>query len=126
MQRKAFRERRKGYKMTMAEGKYKLIVSIVSKGKSDKVVDRARSAGASVETVILGHGSSVKLLLGISIDPEKEIILTLAEEGKAQNVLLAITDELEKESLRAGISFMLPIEQAAGFCMAVKDEDEND
>ncbi|MCL2889206.1 MAG: hypothetical protein FWE65_02150 [Eggerthellaceae bacterium] len=111
--------------MAIVEGRYKLIVSIVSKGKSDKVVDLAQSAGASVVTVLLGHGASVQLLLGITIDPEKEIILIIAEEEKAQDVIMAIADELERESPLSGISFMLSLDQVVGCCKA-KDEDEDD
>jgi hypothetical protein len=93
---------------------YKLIVTIVSKGRSGKVVDASHRGGASGGTVVSGHGTAVRLLPGISVEPEKEIVLTLVEAGKAQSVLEAITNEAGLNEPNQGIAFVLPLDSVTG------------
>ena len=104
---------------------YKLIVTIVGKGKANKVVDAAHQAGATGATILYGHGSAVHLFLGISIDPEKEIVFTIVEEGKTQAVLEVISREMELEHPNKGIAFVLSLDQVAGIHRSVDDEDED-
>ena len=101
---------------------YKLIATIVSKGKAGRVIDVAHDAGATGGTVLLGHGAAVRLLLGISIDPEKEIVLTVIGEDKLQQVLDAIATEMELDHPNKGLAFVLPLDQVVGFTEVVDDE----
>jgi nitrogen regulatory protein PII len=93
---------------------YKLIVTIVNKGKAEKVVDISRQAGAEGGTILYGHGTAVRLLLGISIEPEKEIVLTLIEKEKAQAVLAAIVKEMALNEPHKGIAFVISLDQVVG------------
>lgn len=93
---------------------YKLIVTIVSKGKAEKVVDISHMAGAEGGTILYGRGTAVRLLLGISIEPEKEIVLTLIEKDKAQAVLDAIVKKVDLNEPHKGIAFMLSLDQVVG------------
>lgn len=64
---------------------HQLIVTIVKKGWAEKIVNAARKAGARGGTIFHGRGVGVhetKKLLGIPIEPEKEIILTLIHKEK--------------------------------------------
>lgn len=93
---------------------YKLIVTIVNKGKAGKVVDVSHRAGAEGGTILFGHGAAVRLLLGISVEPEKEIVLTLVETDKAQSVLDAIVKEVDLTEHNKGIAFTLTLDQVVG------------
>ena len=93
---------------------YKLIVTIVNRGKAEKVVDVSHRAGAEGGTILSGRGTAVRLLLGISIEPEKEIVLTLIEKDKAQTVLDAIVEEAALNEPNRGISFMISLDQVVG------------
>lgn len=93
---------------------YKLIVTIVNKGKAEKVVDVSQRAGAEGGTIFFGRGTAVRLLLGISIEPEKEIVLTLIEKDKAQTVLDAIVKEARLDEPNKGIAFVISLDQVVG------------
>ncbi len=93
---------------------YKLIVTIVNKGKADKVVDISHQAGAEGGTILYGRGAAFRLLLGISIEPEKEIVLTLIAKDKAQTVLNAIEKGLDLNEPHKGIAFVVSLDQVVG------------
>jgi nitrogen regulatory protein PII len=93
---------------------YKLIVTIVSKGKGELVAQTACKAGAKGGTIIPGHGLAVKLMLGISIEPEKEIVLTLIEQEQVQTILDAILSEVNLNEPNKGIAFVVPLESVIG------------
>ena len=98
----------------MVQDGYKLIVSIVNKGKAGKVVDASHIAGAEGSTIIYGHDAAVRLMLGISIEPEKEVILTIAKKDKVQAVMDALMEELELNEPHKGIVFVISLDQLAG------------
>ncbi len=95
------------------------IVTIVNKGHSEPVVNASRKAGAEGGTILMGRGTGireVKSILGIAIDPEKEIVLTLVPSEKSNSVLEAIVKAGNLERPGAGISFILPVKGVAGIC----------
>ncbi|MCL2807744.1 MAG: P-II family nitrogen regulator [Coriobacteriia bacterium] len=106
----------------MDETRFKLIIIIVSEGKADKVVKVAHSAGASGATIINGHGAAVRLFLGVSIDPEKELVLIVLEEEKAKAVIETIAQEMELANPNKGLAFMLSLDQVFGLSPASEDE----
>jgi hypothetical protein len=98
----------------MEEHSYKLIITIVSKGKAEKVLDVSHKAGAVGGTILFGHGAAVRLLLGISVEPEKDIVLTLIESGGVRAVLDALEDELQLSEPHKGIAFVVALDQVVG------------
>ncbi len=95
----------------------KLIVTIVQKGMASKIVDITKEAGAQGGTILLGRGTGVreyKKLFGISLDPEKELILTLSEQHNATPILNAVVQQAKLDRPGKGISFVLDIPRAAG------------
>ncbi|GHT29015.1 P-II family regulatory protein [Planctomycetales bacterium] len=92
----------------------KLIVTIVNKGKGEQVAQTACNAGARGGTVIPGHGLAVKLMLGISIEPEKEIVLTVINEEQVQTIQEAILKEIDLTQPNKGISFVVPLDSVIG------------
>ena len=56
-----------------------LIVAVIARGFSDYVVSAARDAGATGATIIDGRGTAEadQQVMGISIQPEREVVLIL-------------------------------------------------
>jgi hypothetical protein len=92
----------------------KLIVTIVSKGNGELVAKTACNAGARGGTVIPGHGLAVKLMLGISVEPEKEIVLTIIDEEQVQTIQDAILKEIDLTQPNKGISFVVSLDSVIG------------
>ncbi|MFV0348092.1 MAG: P-II family nitrogen regulator [Halodesulfovibrio sp.] len=95
------------------------IVTIVNKGHSGPVVEASRKAGAEGGTIILGRGTGlreVKSIMGIVIEPEKEIVLTLVKGDISRKVLESIVEAGNLEQPGAGIAFILPVKGVAGIC----------
>lgn len=96
---------------------FELIVTIVNRGYSDYVVEAARNAGASGGTIVYGRGTGVhekETILGVSIQPEKEMILTLVKATNKKKIMQAIVDGANLNKEGKGICFSLPVEDVAG------------
>jgi len=99
------------------ESEYILIVTIVNKGDAEKVVAASKAGGATGGTILSGRGTGIHeyaKLFGISIEPEKEIILTLMNRSDADEVLKAIINEVDLDKPGKGIAFTLPVSSVAG------------
>ena len=97
--------------------KFELIVTIINRGYSDFVVEAARNAGASGGTIINGRGTGVhekESILGVSIQPEKEMVLTLVKKEDKGKVIHAIVDGANLNKEGKGISFSIPVDDVAG------------
>ncbi|MDD2282746.1 MAG: P-II family nitrogen regulator [Eubacteriales bacterium] len=101
------------------KNKFDLIVTIVNKGIAPDVIKASKNAGAEGGTILTGRGSGIHetaKIFGFPIEPEKDIILTLIEEGKTQQVLQAIEAETGLEEPGRGIAFILSVEKTVGIC----------
>ena len=106
-----------------AAAEYKLIVTIVRKGKAETVVEAAKAAGAEGATIMFGRGTGIheqKKLLGIPIEPEKEIIFTVVPAAIAPAVLAAVEKEGKLQKPTAGIAFVLDLENVVGIVHAAR------
>lgn len=107
--------------------KFSLVVTIVNKGFSDYVIDASRRAGASGGTIITGRGSGdyeSENFLGIVIQPEKEIILTVVKNSNREKVMKTISDDLSLKEERRGFCFSLPIENISGVAHLISRVDK--
>jgi nitrogen regulatory protein PII len=79
---------------TMAgKSPYEMITVIVNKGYADDVMAAARKAGAGGGTIVYAHGTGKEedaKFFGITIVPEKEMLMVLTPSEKAGAVLEAI------------------------------------
>ncbi len=108
----------KEFTKRVAEMRYSLIVSIAEKGRVDKVMDAARSAGARGGTVIHAKGTGARLaskFLGVTVAEEKEMIYIVAGKESEEAVVRAIAQEDGPDSGSGTIAFVLPVERIAGF-----------
>ncbi|GAE26331.1 nitrogen regulatory protein P-II [Halalkalibacter wakoensis JCM 9140] len=96
---------------------YDLIVTVINKGHSEKVIEATKKAGAEGGTIIYGRGTGIHeqaKLLSIAIEPEKELILTLIDRDKTDAVLETILVEAELNKPGKGIAFVLEVERTIG------------
>lgn len=97
--------------------KFELIVSIINRGHSDAIVEATREAGANGGTIIYGRGTShfeKDSIMGVSIQPEKEIIMTLTPTDNKSNIMKSIVEKAHIEEDGMGICFSLPVNQVRG------------
>lgn len=107
---------------------YTLIVTIVNRGFSDDVMEAARSAGAKGGTIMYAHGAGLdetETFLGLSIHPEKEIVLILAEDEKRPGIMHSITSKAGLKSDGMGVTFSLPVNHIGGVSKLIKIGDED-
>lgn len=94
-----------------------LIVTIVKKGWVEGIVEASKKAGAEGGTILQGRGMGIhegKKLLGIPIEPEKEVLLTLVPEELTDQVLSAIIKAGNLNKPGTGVSFVLDVKKVAG------------
>jgi nitrogen regulatory protein P-II 1 len=97
--------------------KWSLIITIVRNGWGDKVLEASMKAGAEGGTILIGRGTGVherQKLLGIPIEPEKEIVLSVVHPDKSEAILQEIVQDCELEKPGAGIAFVVPVERVVG------------
>ena len=94
-----------------------LIITIVKKGWGDKILDTSIEAGADGGTILLGRGVGVherQKIMGIPIEPEKEILLSVTDSDKSEAILWHIAQTCDLEKPGAGIAFVVPVEKVIG------------
>lgn len=99
------------------ENNYDLIISIVNRGHSDLVVEASREAGSTGGTIIYGRGTGVHerdSFMGVSIEPEKEIIMTLTSSENRNNIMEKVCETANIDSAGMGICFSLPVSKVRG------------
>ncbi|HHU75750.1 MAG TPA: P-II family nitrogen regulator [Firmicutes bacterium] len=95
----------------------KLIVTIVQKGRASRVVAITKKVGAQGGTILLGRGTGIheyKRIFGIILDPEKELILTLASQQNISPILDAIVEQARLSKPGNGVCFVLDVFRAVG------------
>lgn len=106
---------------------YSLIVTVINRGYSEEVMDAAREAGAKGGTVIYGHGTDLheaELFFGITIHPEKELVLILTTDEKRPGIMQSIIRRVGIETEGAGITFSLPVSDVRGITKFITDPEE--
>lgn len=94
-----------------------LIVSIVRKGWGSTALEASVRAGARGGTVLVARGAGIneqEKIFGMSIEPEKEVLLTLVPTSRSREILAAIVQAAELAETGRGIAFVVPVEAVAG------------
>jgi nitrogen regulatory protein PII len=92
----------------------KALYIIVNAGFSSEVVEIARSLGSTGATIINARGSVAKpkTILGITIDTEKEIVLSVVEKDVALKIAEAIKEKAGVGTNAHGLCFFMPVEMS--------------
>lgn len=99
------------------EGERNLIITVVKKGWGDTVLKSSIKAGADGGTVMIGRGLGVReqqTILGICIEPEKEVVLSVTRPEKTDAILQAIRTDAELDKPGTGLAFVLPVNRVVG------------
>lgn len=105
--------RREERKNTMHEA----IFVIVDKGEGENIIESAKKAGSQGATLINARGSGIHekaKLFGMVIEPEKEIILLLAQSDKTEEIIEKVSKDNNLEEPGRGILFTVDVSRALG------------
>ncbi len=97
----------------------KLIVALVEDDRTDRIIEVARTGGATGATVITGvRGEGLKpesTFFGLDLTGRRDVVLLLVAASRSRQILEAIRDSgcFETEP-GAGIAFQVDIEDAVG------------
>ena len=95
---------------------YQLVVTIVSAGFSDEVMNKARECGATGGTIMDGRGTGAKQasFMGMQIDSQKEIVICVVPDEIANQMVKSITKFIKEDENVSGICFGLPVSEYIG------------
>lgn len=105
---------------------HELIIAIANRGYSDPVMDAAREAGAMGGTVIHARGTGLQeaeKFFGITIQPEKELILILTTADKRCTIINSIVDKTGQQTDAKALVFSVPVTDVAGLASVVPVKD---
>lgn len=106
----------KGENNMATESNFELIVTIVNDGYSDMVMSAAYKKGCSGGTVIDGRslGSRRTIFMDLTLEPEKELVLTIVKKEIKESVMNQITKECGIKTDAHGILFSIPLDNVVG------------
>ncbi|MGI6192598.1 MAG: P-II family nitrogen regulator [Christensenellales bacterium] len=96
---------------------YHSITTIVDKGKAEEVISAATKAGSKGGTIINARGSGIhetSRVFAMEIEPEKEIVIILAETESTDAIVNAIREKLKIEEPGHGIIYVQDIKRVYG------------
>ena len=99
------------------ELKHELVIAIVDNGYSEEVMEVARAEGVRGGTVLHARQAAVKeasKFFGISLQPDKEMILIIVGEAHKIELMRSISKALGMRSGAHGLVISLPIDSCAG------------
>ncbi len=105
------------------EKEYELIVLIVSEGYAQVAMDAAKKVGAGGGTLINGIGLGSKeatKFLGITIEPEKDVVLILVEKEEKRKIMEEISNVVGLSHEGRGICFSIPVDNVIGLSQNVE------
>jgi hypothetical protein len=101
----------------MKDLEFNLILTVVNRGFADTVIEATREAGARGGTIFYARGTGIHELekfFAISIQPEKEVVMTLAKKGSTQAIMQRIVQAAGLQTVGRGLSIALPVSEVAG------------
>jgi len=101
----------------------KALLIILNAGFAESVVEVARSAGVVGATIINARGAGTpKSFMGITIDTEKEIILSVINEDIETAVMSAIKEKAGITTPAHCICFTMPVDKAVGLSASTENK----
>ncbi|MBQ8178711.1 MAG: P-II family nitrogen regulator [Clostridia bacterium] len=92
----------------------KALYIIVNAGFASEVVEIARSVGSTGATIINARGSVAKpkTILGITIDTEKEIVVSVVKKEVAIKIMEQVKAKAGVGTAAHGLCFFVPVEMS--------------
>ena len=94
-----------------------LILAICNDGSADEVMSTAKEAGAQGGTIIHARGSAQKdaeHFLGITIQPEKEVIMIIVGETDKNIIMQSISQKHGVGTKDHTVAISLPVDDLVG------------
>ncbi len=101
----------------MTTNNHEVIFAIVNAGYAEEAMDVARAQGVRGGTILTARGvtnADAAAFFGISIHPDKEILMMVVEKDIRDGVLNALYREMSMDKKARGIVFALPVSDVAG------------
>ena len=95
------------------ENKAELIICIINEGFEEKVIESLNVVGITGGTFLGAHGISkldAEKFFGISIHPEKQIVLMVVNAEKKEKILSILYDCVGMATEAQGIAFSIPVD----------------
>ena len=111
----------------MKKFEHEVIICIVNAGFSDAVMDAAREFGARGGTVIRARGTAnpeSEKLFGITVQPEKEMVMILVRSAIKDDILHALYRAVGLNTPGQGIAFSMPVDQGVGLSTPPAEQPE--
>ncbi len=91
--------------------KIKMMVTVVDRGKGERIVALCRAAECTYNLIALGHGTANSEILGILGlgETDKDIVISIVTEDKVKGLLGMLTDEMQLKKSGRGIAFTIDI-----------------
>lgn len=96
---------------------YEVVFCVVNGGFSEAVMDSARAAGARGGTVMTATGTAnpqSEKFFGVTVRPNKEIVMILVDSTIKENVLNNLYRDVGLSTAGQGIAFTLPVCRVVG------------
>lgn len=102
-----------------------VIMVVLNRGYTEEVMDAARGAGATGGTVLHARGcglAGAEKFFGVTIQPEKEVIMVLATVETSCGIMQAIADVHGPGTDANAVSFSMPASHVKGIDSDVPEE----
>ncbi len=96
---------------------YQLILTVCNRGNSDTVMEAAKAAGARGGTLLHARRAGfedVENFFGFTIQPEKDVVVILAERFQARGIMESITKAAGIHTECRALVFALPVDEMMG------------
>jgi regulator of RNase E activity RraA len=103
--------------MTVTTDNHEVIFAIVNAGYAEEAMEVARLNGAMGGTILNARGVAKEkeaAFFGITIHPEKEILMLVVEKDIRDAVLNSLYSEMGMDKKAQGIAFSMPVSDVAG------------
>ncbi len=104
-----------------------LLVTIVNRGWGDRVLEASMKAGAEGGTIVFGRGLGIhehQKILGICIEPEKEIMLSLIDRDRSEGIINEIIKVARLDKPGTGLAFTVPVDRVMGIVHSLEEKSE--
>jgi len=104
----------------MDNSELKLLFMIANAGFADEIVEISREVGVTGATILNARGGGVphKFILGVTVDPEKDLILCIVDEDTAKKAMAAVKEKAGITTPAHCICFTMPVDKTVGLSLA--------
>ena len=94
----------------------KMLLMVVNAGFGEEVIEIAQEAGVKGATILnaRGEGAHHESIMGITVDTEKEMVLSVTDEATAEKAMAAVKEKAGIKTPAHSICFTMPVDKTIG------------